>query len=159
MSVKQGRPFYYPLTADQLEQKINSYFDGLREDPTRRGGPSDFLAYIGMDNKQAIEITKKPPGGYEKHSKLMVRAATLMRAHLETSPAWANGNSSKAIFLSKTPTTRSRSALVVEVRARNGLKRKHLTDDLAITTHERTQMFILLRSQTVWRGYLQEILQ
>lgn len=101
MSVKQGRPFYYPLTADQLEQKINSYFDGLREDPTRRGGPSDFLAYVGMDNKQAIEITKKPPGGYEKHSKLMVRAATLMRAHLETSPAWANGNSSKAIFLSK----------------------------------------------------------
>lgn len=101
MSVKQGRPFYYPLTADQLEQKINSYFQMLRDDPTMRGGPSDLLAYLGMDNKFACELTKKPPGGYEKHSKLMVKAATLMRAHLETSPAWANGNSSKAIFLSK----------------------------------------------------------
>ena len=100
---KAGRPFYYPFTPEELEQKIDSYFQMLRDNPTVRGGPSDFLSYVGMDNKQAIEITKKPPGGYEKHSKLMVKAATLMRAHLETSPAWANGNSSKAIFLTKQP--------------------------------------------------------
>ena len=98
---KAGRPFYYKLSAEELEDKINSYFGYLQDNPTVKGGPSDFLAYVGMDNKLASEITKNPPGGYEQHSKLMKLAAVRMRAHLETSPAWGNNNSTKSIFLTK----------------------------------------------------------
>lgn len=98
---KAGRPFYYHLSAKELADRIDSYFTYLKENPTVKGGPSDFLVHVEMDHKLASEITKNPPGGYEQHSKLMKQAAVRVRAHLETSPAWGNNNSTKSIFLTK----------------------------------------------------------
>ena len=43
----------------------------------------------------------EPAEDYKKHSRIMKTAATRLRAHMETAPSWANGNSSKAIFTLK----------------------------------------------------------
>lgn len=96
-----GRPFYYNLTAKELEGRINQYFKCLKDNPTVKGGPSDFLSYVDLDITKAREIVKNPLKPYEDHRKLLLKAAVLLRAHLETSPAWSGKDGAKAIYLTK----------------------------------------------------------
>lgn len=96
-----GRTCFYTLSARELEARIHRYFQHLQEDPTVRGGPSDFLSYVELDMPKAREIVQNPPKPYLEHRRLLLQAAVLLRAHLETSPAWANSNSSKSVFLAK----------------------------------------------------------
>ena len=96
-----GRPFYYSLTAKQLEDRINSYFQYLKDNPEVKGGPSDFLSYVDLDITKAREIVKNPLKPYEEHRKLLLKAAVMLRAHLETSPAWSGKDAAKAIYLTK----------------------------------------------------------
>ena len=91
----------YNYSEKQLADMINQYFQRLEDDPARKGGPSDLLAAMKMDMEMAKNLCNEPPFGYKKHSLLLKEAAVRLRAHLETSPAWANGNSSKAIFTLK----------------------------------------------------------
>lgn len=91
----------YEYSDKQLSDMIDQYFMQLDIDPTKRGGPSDLLAFIHMDMETARSITMEPSEDYKKHSRIMKTAATRLRAHMETAPAWANGNSSKAIFTLK----------------------------------------------------------
>ncbi len=83
--------------ARRLEAEIERYFAELESDPTRRGGPSDLLARLGLDMESAARLT----GEDGRCGRAMRAAATRLRAHLETSPAWAGSNGSKAMFLIK----------------------------------------------------------
>lgn len=89
------------VSADKIRQKVDAYFDALTADPTKRGGPADLLVAIGITWDEAVAVCNTDIDYYKKHKRELVRAAGLIRAHLETAPAWANGSSSKAIFLSK----------------------------------------------------------
>lgn len=80
-----------------LARKIDAYFEALEADPARRGGPSDLLATIGMDMDTATVLAGKAEGC----GPIMRQAATRLRAHLETSPAWSGTNGSKSTFLIK----------------------------------------------------------
>lgn len=96
-----AKPKQIDLTAEELEQVIDQYFDYLNSNPVVRGGPSDLLCKIGIDMDTAKSIVAEPPELYIAHARLLKKAATRLRAHIETSPAWCNGNSSKAIFTLK----------------------------------------------------------
>jgi len=103
-----AKPKLYELSPEQLQQKLDAYFSMLGEDPTRRGGPSDLLSYIGMDMETARVLCgnsadKETPEDFKKFCPIMKQAAVRLRAHMETSPAWASCNSSKAIFVLKQP--------------------------------------------------------
>lgn len=91
----------YPHTARYLAEQIEKYFAALDEDPTRRGGPSDFLAAVDMDFETAVAICNTDGTTYKSHRDLMRQAATRLRAHLETSPAWAGSAAVKSMFLCK----------------------------------------------------------
>ena len=96
-----GRPFYYSLSASELASRIDSYFQMLKDNPSIKGGPSDFLSYVDLDITKAREIVKNPLKPYEEHKKLLLKAAVMLRAHLETSPAWSGKDAAKAIYLTK----------------------------------------------------------
>ena len=83
--------------ATELAQKIDSYFASLEADPAKRGGPSDLLACIGMDMETATTLAGETGGC----GPVLRQAATRLRAHLETSPAWSGTNGSKSVFLIK----------------------------------------------------------
>lgn len=89
------------VSAEKIKARVDAYFEALAADPTKRGGPADLLAAIGMTWDEAVAVCNTEIPGYKKHRAELVRAAGMIRAHLETAPAWANGNSSKAIFLTK----------------------------------------------------------
>ena len=84
-----------------METRIARYFEALENDPARRGGPSDLLAALQLDMPTAISMANETAGPYKGYGRLMRQAATQLRAHLETSPAWAGSNGSKAVFLIK----------------------------------------------------------
>ena len=88
--------FYYKGGRKVMEEKIDAYFRRLAE-KGERGGPSDLLAAIGLDSETARRLA----AGGGAYSAALRDAATRLRAHLETSPAWAGSNGSKAVFLLK----------------------------------------------------------
>ena len=69
------------------------------------GNSCELKNAILFDNVQVPHfnyiLTMEAGEEYKKHSRIMKAAATRLRAHMETAPAWANGNSSKAIFTLK----------------------------------------------------------
>ena len=83
--------------AAELAQMIDGYFASLEADPAKRGGPSDLLACIGMDMETATALAGETGGC----GPVLRQAATRLRAHLETSPAWSGTNGSKSVFLIK----------------------------------------------------------
>lgn len=91
----------YGCGEGELRERIDRYFRALEEDPTRRGGPSDLLAWLEMDMATASRMARETSGTYRGYGELMRSAATRLRAHLETSPAWAGSNGSKSMFLIK----------------------------------------------------------
>ena len=91
----------YGYSERQLEEMINGYFTTLEKDPSRRGGPSDLLAALHMDMDTAEQLAGETTGQYRGYGKLLREAATRLRAHLETSPAWSGSNGSKSVFLIK----------------------------------------------------------
>ena len=91
----------YEYGERELEERIARYFEALENDPARRGGPSDLLAALQLDMPTAMAMAKETTGPYKGYGRLMRQAATQLRAHLETSPAWAGSNGSKAVFLIK----------------------------------------------------------
>jgi len=104
-----AKPKLYDYSPDQLQDMLNQYFQELNNDPSRRGGPSDLLSYIHMDMVTARVICgtnsdkTETPEEYKKLRPILTEAATRLRAHMETSSAWASCNSSKAIFILKQP--------------------------------------------------------
>lgn len=93
----------YAYGEEELERRIEGYFTALADDPTRRGGPSDLLSALELDMPTAIRMAEERSGPYRGYGRLMRNAATRLRAHLETSPAWAGSNGSKSVFLIKQP--------------------------------------------------------
>ena len=93
----------YPYGKEELERRIDGYFAALENDPTRRGGPSELLSALELDMPTAIQMAQESAGPYRRYGRLMRRAATRLRAHLETSPAWAGSNGTKSVFLIKQP--------------------------------------------------------
>lgn len=94
-----GNPKRQPWSQRQLGQAIDRYFQVLEADPGRRGGPSDLLAALGVD----LETARQLAGADDGCGRLLRQAATRLRAHLETSPAWAGSNGTKAAFLLRQP--------------------------------------------------------
>lgn len=88
-------------SAEALARRIDGYFAALEDDPSRRGGPSDLLAAMGMDMETARRLAQVTAGRNKELGRLLREAATRLRAHLETAPAWAGSNASKAVFLIK----------------------------------------------------------
>lgn len=88
--------FYYKGGRKVMEERIDAYFRRL-EEAGERGGPSDLLAAIGLDSDTARRLA----AGDGAYGAVLREAATRLRAHLETSPAWAGSNGSKAVFLLK----------------------------------------------------------
>lgn len=83
--------------AAELAREIDAYFTALEADPAKRGGPSDLLAAVGMDMDTATALAGEAGGC----GPVLRQAATRLRAHLETSPAWSGSNGTKSVFLIK----------------------------------------------------------
>ena len=91
----------YEYGEQELAERLQQYFAALDNDPTRRGGPSDLLSALQLDMPTAMAMARETVGPYKGCGRLMRQAATRLRAHLETSPAWAGSNGSKSVFLIK----------------------------------------------------------
>ena len=85
----------------QLAAQLDDYSATLENDPTRRGGPSDLLAALHLDMETAEQLCRETEGRNRGYAKLLREAATRLRAHLETSPAWSGSNGTKSVFLIK----------------------------------------------------------
>lgn len=77
-----------------LAQRTDEYFARL-ESEDRRGGPSDYLCYVGLLLADARRICQENKPG----AAVLRRAAGRIRAHLETAAAWSGTNASKAQLL------------------------------------------------------------
>ncbi len=89
----------YDGSAGELRSRMDAYFAALEDDPDRRGGPSDLLSALGLDMETARRLCEQP--SYREHARVLKEAATRLRGHLETAPAWAGSNGSKAMFLAR----------------------------------------------------------
>lgn len=88
------------LTPESLRALTEDYFAGL-SDGEARGGPSAYLAHVGLDMATARMLCG--PHGDPDAAEVLRDAATRLRAHMETAGAWSGGNGAKAQFLLRVP--------------------------------------------------------
>ena len=98
-----AKPKLLDYTAEELQQKVDQYFQLIDSGKIVRGAPADLLRYIGISWETARSICNNPPEDYKRHSVVLLEAANRIRAHLEVHSGWSTNNSSKAMFMLKQP--------------------------------------------------------
>lgn len=99
---KTGRIPFSDKSYDEINDKINEYFDKVNSGQIKRVGWSHFASYIGLSLESFKAILNTRDGsGYIPLRELLKKACTRLRGVIETSDSFAGSNSSKGIFLLK----------------------------------------------------------
>lgn len=96
-----ARPKIADITEQELNDRINQYFQDVENGTIKRVGWSHFASYLDLSLDQIKTILNDTGEAYINHAKAIKKAFTRLRGIIETSDAYSGGNSSKGIFLLK----------------------------------------------------------